>query len=354
LIADSNCQVIGNNIRENTVGVFVDENSCQVVGNIIRNNSSHGVQITSGNDNVISDNSILSNTGNGVQVESNSLRNRINSNQISTNTVGVNVTSGSTDCIISDNTIEGNSGNGITCAANTCIVNDNRVTGNTGDGINIATGATDVTYFGNNTQGNTGTNFSDNGNISALEGLLINSVDTRNNTTLLIGSSNATDVTIAPNTTTQGHFIAQNQFFMAYHNTGGINLDSGFADITWEIEKRKDSIYTHATNSPVIEFRKAGDYKIITEISTDVASGFSRSASEARLSSNTGSGFTPIDGTLAYMYNRTSTGGENTASITFVETFSVGDQIKVEARRISGTSTIETLENACRIYIELI
>ena len=95
------------------------------------------------------------------------------------------------------NTSRSNSSHGFSVAANTCMVSSNRAVGNGGTGCTIVAGATDCTVLSNNFQGNTGANFTDGGTISALEGVLINSVDARSATTLTMGASTATAVDIS-------------------------------------------------------------------------------------------------------------------------------------------------------------
>ena len=69
----------------------------------------------------------------------------------------------SSDCVISGNVLQDNGGAGINCGGDDCILTSNRVFGNTGDGIVIQATALDTVAIGNNTKGNTGTNFNDLG-----------------------------------------------------------------------------------------------------------------------------------------------------------------------------------------------
>jgi len=54
---------------------------------------------------------------------------------------------------------------------------------------------------------------------------------------------------------------------------------------------------------------------------------------------------------VAWMYNRQATQGENTASVTRIVELAIDDTVKVVALLNSGSNTITTLANGCRITI---
>lgn len=150
-----------------------------------------------------------------------------------------------------------------------------------------------------------------------------------------------------------------NAFFHGRKTTGTVDI-STTQYIEWDTVPRKDSTYTHdtGTNPSEITFVEAGDYKLTVDVSTDVSSGTSRSASQAELEFDYGAGWTttPPDsgsGTLkGYMYNRTSGAGWSTCTITTIQSFSANDKMRVAAERISGTDTVVLSNNGTRITIE--
>jgi len=199
-----------------------------------------------------------------------------------------------------------------------------------------------------------GDNLELNSTSNATKGsVLISETTDSSNTTIgaLVVSGGAG---IQGNVHTGGYISSDNGYFMGVHTSGGLSLNSGFTDITWELEKRKDSIYTHNTSTEAVQINITGDYKIIVDLSTDVTSGGGRSISEGRVMRDSGIGYSELTGTRTYMYNRTSTGGENSGSIHFIESLTSGDFIKVQAQRLSGSSTVSTIANGCRLLIERI
>lgn len=198
LEADFRCVVSGNNVYSNTShGIFCNEDNNDITGNVIRNNGGSGIYLTTASGNNITNNHISFNAVNGITVDTTSLNNNICGNTFNNNVIGCSVISGCNNTTMMGNMSRSNSSHGFSIAANTCMVSSNRSVGNGGIGCVIASGAVDVTVLSNNFQGNTGANFSDNGTITSLEGVLINSVDARSATTLALGATTATGVDIS-------------------------------------------------------------------------------------------------------------------------------------------------------------
>lgn len=214
LEADSECQVSANFISQNgTDGIYTNMHNHTISGNVIETNSSQGIRIDGGSRNTISGNFIEDNGSQGIYLSAGGSNNIIDANVIKSNTIGIELsTSGHHDTIITNNNVLQNSSHGIVVRGNTCVVNDNRCVGNSGNGIRIESGYSDITYYGNNTQGNTGAGFVDNGTITTnYEALLANRVDARSATTLQLGFSNATKVELGKNgisTEVQGTFTS--------------------------------------------------------------------------------------------------------------------------------------------------
>ena len=141
--------------------------------------------------------------------------------------------------------------------------------------------------------------------------------------------------------------------FVAHDSTGGTDITAGFTAIAWDIEDKKDNIYTHAASSSEIAFNVTGDYSIRCEISIDMSSGNNRSNSVVRIMKDTGSGFIEISGTRAYSYHSDSTQGIGTISIsTDLIGINRKDKIRIETMRLSGSSTLVTVANGSRIQIK--
>lgn len=230
----SDCQIYSNGSH----GVDLGNNSkCSVVSNYIFSNTGYGINLTniditiSGN-NIISNsvgiymagadrcsltgNNIISNTNQGIYISGSAILNTIVGNMLKYNNVGIQTVSGSADNIFSDNLLGWHTSHGMTLVGNTSIINGNRAVNNGGNGIRIESGSTDVTYFNNNTQGNTGAGFVDAGTITSnYEPELVNRLDARSATTLQLGFNTATKVELAKagvTTETKGPVNALNYF----------------------------------------------------------------------------------------------------------------------------------------------
>ena len=140
------------------------------------------------------------------------------------------------------------------------------------------------------------------------------------------------------------------KFFMAY-TTVNTNINAGFTAIPWNVEKRKDSIYTHIANSSEITVTEDGDYHIIVDVTTDINSGNNRSISTVRLVKDSGGGFMELSGSRTALYNRINNRATSSGSISWIETMNSGDKIAVQAQRTAGTSSIVTKANHCRLTI---
>lgn len=146
-----------------------------------------------------------------------------------------------------------------------------------------------------------------------------------------------------------GSTVANVKVFDAYH-TGGIDISSGFTDITLENERAHDSIYSHVANSSDITVNEDGTYIIFGHMSTEVFVGSARSTSQMKLQIDTGGGFADIPGTFAYMYNRITTAGRDSCDAVAAVTISSGDVLKMVASRIAGTDTVLSIDT-CSLSI---
>lgn len=139
--------------------------------------------------------------------------------------------------------------------------------------------------------------------------------------------------------------------FWGYDTAGGINISSGWTDITLDSEGYKDDEFTHSADSAVVEVDEDGIYQITYYVTTYITSGSSRSDSEARIVIDTGSGYVEEAGSIGGMYNRTAGEDLANASVTIIKSLSATDKIKLQARRNSGSDTVVTWPNSCGLVI---
>lgn len=143
----------------------------------------------------------------------------------------------------------------------------------------------------------------------------------------------------------------QRNFFAGY-NSNSITLSSVYQDIPINVEMVKDSIFTHAANSPIVTITRTGRYKITAEVTTDITNGANRSECQIRLVEDTGSGITPIPGSVGLIYNRTVGRGGTTASATIIRNLNASNSIRMQVVRNIGSDTIITVPEGSRLIIE--
>ena len=90
---------------------------------------------------------------------------------------------------------------------------------------------------------------------------------------------------------------------------------------------------------------------IIFRVSIDIGSGTARSTSTAYIERDTGSGFSEVDGSRIFMYNRTLGNGSQTGTGQLVLDVSSGDKFRIQAVRNTGTDTLVTIADGSGLTI---
>jgi hypothetical protein len=123
--------------------------------------------------------------------------------------------------------------------------------------------------------------------------------------------------------------------FDGYDLAGGIAIGTGWTDITWDTERIKDLIYTHAPSGASVTVGRDGRYHLTARVTSDD----SGDQIMTRFMVDTGSGWTPVPGTLAadgfWSGNRKST-----ANADVVLELDAGDKVKVQAIALVGSTTL--------------
>jgi len=196
MLDDSNCVISGNRILlNNRYGVNMNNNESVISDNVIDRNLI-GVYIYGGSNNIINGNKLTSNTNEGIRCESSATYNTIVNNMLLNNNIGVNVLVGADSNTVNGNTINNSTTYGVYIASNLSAVIGNNFILNNSDACYIASGATDNIFLSNQFNSNVGLEINDNGTISSLSPILINTIDTRGYNVLIIGPANATEVQI--------------------------------------------------------------------------------------------------------------------------------------------------------------
>ena len=97
----------------------------------------------------------------------------------------------------------------------------------------------------------------------------------------------------------------------------------------------------------VVTVNTAGLYQVTYRVSTYATSGTVRSVSQAQLSLNG----TEVPGTRAFMYNRQLDVGHGTGSSSCLLQLSSGDQLRVGAMRIFGSSPLAAIAHGCSLTL---
>jgi collagen type VII alpha len=90
---------------------------------------------------------------------------------------------------------------------------------------------------------------------------------------------------------------------------------------------------------------------IIFRVSIGIGSGTARSTSTAYIERDTGSGFSEVDGSRIFMYNRTLDNGDQTGTGQLVLDVSSGDKFRIRAVRNTGSDTLETIADGSGLTI---
>ena len=109
--------------------------------------------------------------------------------------------------------------------------------------------------------------------------------------------------------------------------------------------------FTHTLNNPEVLIKKDGRYDITGIVSTD-GGGRTVSAFVLKRSTNGGVSYNDIPGTNGFMYNRSTSDGENTGVARAIIDLNSNDIIKIQARRVgSGTAAITFIPEGCSLHI---
>lgn len=144
-------------------------------------------------------------------------------------------------------------------------------------------------------------------------------------------------------------------YFHAYQASGGQSYNGSWTEINLDTSSKNTGEYTYSTGSSQVTFDESGTYKIHYYLNINGSSSGNRSDGRAKLQKDTGSGFTDIPGSFGSYYNRaSSTGQRDGTSMTIIRDFSAGDIIRMQARRVNGSDTMNVEDNGAGITIEKI
>ncbi|MEM6505315.1 MAG: DUF2793 domain-containing protein [Planctomycetota bacterium] len=135
------------------------------------------------------------------------------------------------------------------------------------------------------------------------------------------------------------------QVFDAYDATGGQTFTTAEITLNLDTVRKNSDANLFSLASDELTINEAGTYIFIFRVSTDVSTGNARSASKCWIETDTGGGFATVAGSEGFMYNRTSSLGDNTATVQLALDAAAGDKFRIRANRVNGTDTIATKDN---------
>lgn len=137
-----------------------------------------------------------------------------------------------------------------------------------------------------------------------------------------------------------------------YNTSNSSTLSTAFSAISFQGENTKnDTYFTHTTNSPNITIERDGLYVVVGYATLDQVSSNNRTQASFRVTRNTGGGFTLLPGMLAETYHRQSAQGSTNGMVMQIFTLSQGDVLRLEAKRDSGSGSVQARSNACGLVI---
>lgn len=167
--------------------------------------------------------------------------------------------------------------------------------------------------------------------------------------TLNFTGSNITTTSLIPGTLTIAVTPTATSVPVCFRHNGDNTqtFNSSWTTIQFEEQGKMDSGYTYINGLCFVN--TTGWYEVEYNISLDVTSN-SRTSSQARLLLNN----TPVDGSNSFGYHRTNSNGESTFSARVMINMTAGSYVKVEATRIDGGGSLQTLPHGCRLIIKKI
>lgn len=143
-------------------------------------------------------------------------------------------------------------------------------------------------------------------------------------------------------TTSGGGTASEVSFFDAYNDTSD-SFDDTFTDIPLNVEREKDTPFTHVNDSPEVTITETFTYLIVYKTGFDQTGG-GRSMVQSRLMRDEGSGYNEVPGTRIYTYSRNGAQGLGTSSAPMALALNAGDKIKIQIAVESGATSDFELE----------
>jgi len=182
--------------------------------------------------------------------------------------------------------------------------------------------------------------------------------DTENSTTPFKMSQNTVDNCIKIGLSTNkgvefAGFLTRADFIFHAYTTTATVFGTGGANPVWNVEVRKDAMYTHAANAAAVQMTLAGWYKFTFDLEADSTDVSARLYCDWQVDYHNGTSWVLLTGAKAATYHRISTAGRDSCTIVVIKQLNANDSIRVRGLSNSATAVV-AVSGGCRCTIERI
>ncbi len=147
------------------------------------------------------------------------------------------------------------------------------------------------------------------------------------------------NISMNPFTSVHCGEVKTDRIYDIYDSAGGQTITASAITIALNTVRSLSDTYSFNNSSGELEFITANQCWVSYRVSADDTSN-SRSVTRCFMEIDTGSGFSEVAGSRTYLYNRTTTAGENSAHAMMLIDADAGDKVRVRASRETGSNNI--------------
>lgn len=152
-----------------------------------------------------------------------------------------------------------------------------------------------------------------------------------------------------------GGGLTSDNLFEVYQSGTSITVSSiSYVDHTWDALRRKGSDFGHTLGQATVTAQTTGTYEIAYSVSFLQNTNNARASLVTRVELDTGSGFAAVPGSNCYQFagDDDTHYGNNSKIVTL--NLSSGDVIQISTAEITGTGSLDSVNNGCNLYIKRI
>lgn len=141
--------------------------------------------------------------------------------------------------------------------------------------------------------------------------------------------------------------------FIDIYSSATQTINSSYTDITFNVQRIINGIYSHTINNPDITVGESGKYILYIKGSTDNTNNNANNntSTQMRVLLNTGNGYSAISGHLASTINVYAPAGKTTFGMVLTLSLSAGSSLKVQFVKLYASATVQTIADTCSFSI---